>query len=194
MKVLPAICFGLGIVFSAGAATSATLPPVLDPVRLHAGVNRVENIAGDGQPGTISLQWRDNGNAWGYDIYTVAVHGSVATLEGHDQITDTPHTGEDVIKSVRFAKGKAKGRQTLLLLIASRDVRDAVPDPAATRISIYALTRNFDGVGTPYGFRKISQFDAGRRYCNADMALKTELGFPLARLYAGPATPDGCFR
>lgn len=194
MKVPTVLCLALAFASPAASAAPVMQHALLEPVRLQAGVNRIDNIAGDGPPGTISLQWRENGNAWGYDIYTVAVRGSVATLDGHDQITDSPHTGEDVITSVRFARGVALGRRTLLVLIASREIRESVPDPAKTRIRIYALARNADGIGTPYEFRKVSQFDARRQYCNADMALKMELGLPLARSYSGPATPDGCTR
>lgn len=166
----------------------------LEPVRLHAGPNAIPNIAGDGAAGTVTLNWRDNGNAWGYDVFTVTVRGQIATLEGRDQITDQPHTGEDMIRSVRFARGVHNGRSTLFALIASRQIVDSVPEPATTTVKVYALMRNNDAAGTPYQFKSVRSLTASRSYCNADMALKTELGFPLARSYSGPLTVDGCPR
>lgn len=164
----------------------------LTPILLHAGINRIPNIAGDGAAGTINLQWRDNGNAWGYNIYTVSAGGSIATLDDKDQITDAPHTGEDIIASARFARGVYYGKPTLFVLIAKRNITNSVPERAETNIQVYALTRNLEGIGTPYQFSQVTNFKAKRRYCNADMALKSELGFPLARRYSGSMTIDGC--
>lgn len=121
----------------------------LGPLRLRAGANAIPNIAGDGAAGTITLNWRDNGNAWGYDVSTVTVRGQIATLEGRDQITDQPHTGEDMIRSVRFARGTHNGRSTLPVLIASRQIVDSVPEPATTTVEVYALMRNDNAAGTP---------------------------------------------
>lgn len=174
--------------------TAAAESPSLAPVRLHGGVNTIPNIAGDGRSGTISLQWRENGNAWSYDVFTVTVGGSIATIEGKDQVSDSPHTGEDMIRSVCFARGRRNGQPTTFLLIADRLVTGPIPDPAAADIRIYALTRNRDGTGTPYEFQLVKRFRTVRFYCHADMALNTEMGFPLAGSYAGEKTIDGCPR
>lgn len=184
----------LGCALAIGQTAPAISKPSLTPIRLHAGVNRIPNIAGDGAPGSISLRWRENGNAWGYDIFTVFAGGSIVTLDGHDEIADQPHTGDDMVTSVRFARGDLLGKPTLFALIAERNIVDSVPDPAETTIRIYALERNDDGLGTPYEFRQVRRKIAARRYCNADMALQTELGFPIARSYSGPRTVDGCQR
>ena len=132
--------------------------PALQPVRLHAGANAVPDIAGDGRSGTISLQWRENGNAWSYDVFTVTVGGSIATIGGKDQVSDSPHTGEDMIRSVRFARGTRNGQPTTFLLIADRLVTGPIPDPAAAEIRVYALARNRDGTGTPYEFQPVKRF------------------------------------
>jgi hypothetical protein len=165
---------------------------VMSPIALHAGVNPIPNIAGDGKAGSISLDWRENGNAWGYGIYMVRAGGSIATVGDEDRLTARPHTGEDVITAVRFARGPYKGRTTTFALVADRNIVESVPDPAATTIKIYALQRNDEPLGTPYQFVKVNELRAKRHYCNADMALKTELGLPLPRDYSGPRTLDGC--
>jgi len=164
----------------------------LTPIQLHAGINPVPNIAADGKNGNISVDWRENGNAWGYSIFMVRAGGSIATVDGADRFTDRPHTGEDVITSVRFARGSYKGRATTFALVADRNIKDSVAAPTSTTIKIYALQKNDEPLGTPYRFVKVTETPARRDYCNADMALKTEVGFPLPRDYSGPRTPNGC--
>ena len=149
-------------------------------------------MAGDGEPGSIALDWRENGNAWGYHIYTVSIGGSVATIGGEDHLTDSPHTGEDVITAVRFVRGTHAGRRTTFALVATRKVQDAVPDPAPTTITRYALVANHSGIGTPYQFVGVATAKPKRPYCNADMALHTELGLPIPADYDGNRSPDGC--
>ena len=165
--------------------------PDLTPIRLRAGVNQIVDIAGDGKSGSITLDWHDNGNAWSYDIFTVKVNGSVATVEGKDRFTDSPHTGEDVIASVRFARGAHRGRATTFALVSHRDVVESVPEPAVTTIALYALEKN-GGAGARYVFTRVAQMTPTRRYCHADMALNTELGFPLTKSYDGLPSIDGC--
>ena len=175
------------------AATLAPSPAYeLTPIPMKAGVNPVADIAGDGQGGSISLDWRENGNAWGYHIFMVRVGSSIATIAGKDFMTDQPHTGEDSIRAVRFARGRHAGKQTTLVLVADRKIGDAVPDPAATTISIHGLVANDDGLGTPYQFVEVEKRLAKRRYCNADMALATELGIALPPGYDGVRSADGC--
>ena len=184
----------LSFVTAMASGLLATAAAGLVPISLHPGTNQIANFAGDGKTGTISLYWRENGNAWGYNILSVSAGGSLATVEGKDHFTARPHTGEDVITSVRFARGRYKGHLTTFALVADRNIVDAVPNPAATTITIYALTRSDEPVGTPYLFAKVNALHPKRRYCDADMALKTEVGFPLPTDYSGPAAVDGCIR
>ena len=166
--------------------------PQFTPIRLVTGINRIPNITGTGEAGTITLGWRENGNAWGYDIYTVSVHGSVVTIDDKDYLTDTPHTGDDMIRSVRFARGVYGGQQTLFVLVATRSIARSAIDPARTTINIYVLAKNDGGLGTPYEFRAQRTFTASSLYCNADAALLTEVGLPLTRSYSGAYTATGC--
>ena len=124
----------------------------------------------------------------------VRAGGSIVIVDDADRFTDRPHTGEDVITSVRFGRGLRNGRETTFALVSDRSIVASVPEPAPTTIKIYVLQRNDDQIGTPYQFLKLSEAQAKRNYCNADMALKTETGFPLPREYSGPRTPDGCLR
>lgn len=164
----------------------------LSPIRLTAGVNHIPNAIGPGQGATITLSWRDNGNAWGYDIYSVSVRGSVATIDGRDNVTDTPHTGDDMIKSVRFTRGIFRGNPTVILLTAERKIATSTSDPAPTVIQTYALSRNSEGTGTPYEFVPVRKYRTSVSYCNAEMALKTEIGLPLSRSYSGSHSRTGC--
>ena len=176
----------------AALATATPAPQPLVPIALHPGVNPVRDMAGDGENGSIALDWRENGNAWGYHIYTVTLGGSVATIGGEDHLRDSPHTGEDMITAVRFARGSHGGHATTFALVATRKIGEAVPDPAPTNITLYALTANDSGIGTPYAFEPVREVKARRPYCNADMALLVELGLPLAADYDGSRSPDGC--
>ena len=184
--------FNIGIATLVGLSVAGASSTGLTPIALHSGLNPIPNIAGDGKNGSISLDWRENGNAWGYSIFMVRAGGSIATVEDEDRFTARPHTGEDVISAVRFARGPFKGRTTTFVLVADRKIVESVPEPALTTIKTYALQRNDEQLGTPYQFVKVDERQAKRHYCNADMALKTELGLALPRNYSGPRTPDGC--
>jgi hypothetical protein len=175
-------------------AAAATILPGLSPIPLHSGVNAIANIAGDKSRGSISLDWRENGNAYGYSIFMVRAGSSIATVGDSDHLTDRPHTGEDAITTVRFARGPYRGRTTTFALVADREIVESVPEPAPTTIKVYALVRNEGPLGTAYQFVLVNELHPQRRYCSADMAMKTEVGFPLRRNYDGPRTPDGCFR
>ena len=176
----------------AAAALAGAFPATLTPIELDQGVNQIPNIAGDGEGGSISVDWRANGNAWGYRIFMVRAGGSIVTVDGQDRFTDQPHTEEDVVTSVRFARGRHDGLETIFALVADRTIAESVPAPARTTIRIYVLRRNDEPLGTPYHFLKLSESQTKRGYCNADMALKTEMGFPLPRDYSGPRSLDGC--
>lgn len=173
-------------------APAAALAQSMMPIRLVAGVNVVRDAVGPGQHATINLAWHENGNAWGYDIYSVSVRGSIATIDGHDHITDQPHVGEDMIKSVRFARVSFRGRPTIMLLQAERHIETSTYDPTRTTISAYVLERNTGGLGTTYEFVPIRQYSARRAYCNAEMALKMEEGLDLPKSYSGQVTVSGC--
>jgi len=177
------------LIFVAAAAINFS---GLTPIPLHSGINPIANIAGDKTRGSISLDWRENGNAWGYSIFMVRAGSSIATNGDDDRFTDRPHTGEDAITAVRFARGSYNGRTTTLALVADRAIVQSVPEPAPTTIQVFALVRNEEPLGTPYQFVLVEKIQPQRRYCSADMALKTEIGFPLRRNYDGPRTPDGC--
>ncbi|MBX9881613.1 MAG: hypothetical protein K2X73_06520 [Sphingomonas sp.] len=175
------------------AAASLALSNVA-PIPLRAGNNPVRNIAGDGMDGSITLDWRENGNAWGYNVITVRVGGSIATVDEVDRFVDRPHADEDAITSIRFARARYRGRMTTVAFIADRQIVDSVPNPAKTIIKSYALVRNTGGLGTPYQFVQVARTQASRLYCSADIALKSELGFPLRPSYSGPKNIDGCYR
>jgi hypothetical protein len=184
--------FGLALILLT-AGVGANAQTIYAPVSLQPGTNEIPDIAGDGTSGSIVLLRRENGNAWSYDIYIVEAGGSVATYDdGKDMFRNQPHTGEDVITSVRFAKSDHLGRNTLFALVSSREIVVSVPEPAKVSIKTYALVENVDGLGTPYRFELVSSSIGSQTYCNADMALRTELGVPLSPNYQGSTSSNGC--
>ena len=197
--LLPALALLLG-------AADAPPPRVteLRPLALQSGINQVERLGPDGRAGVITLAWRDNGNAWGYDLYTVLLPGKDGwqvvgverpgqDAEFSDTIRDSPHTGEDAISAVRFARGLVDGHPATLLLEAVRAWQDTPYDPAPASYNVYALVPNDDGVGqTVDYFKRVAHRDLPEPYCHAEMALSRGSGLPPRPGYAGKPTPTGC--
>ena len=189
------------LVLGGPALAQATAVTNLSPLPLASGVNRVERLAPDGRAGLITLAWRDNGNAWGYDVYTVMLQGpgptwslagiELSNEEFADTIRDMPHTGEDVAMAVRFARAQVDGRSAVVLLRAVRDWKDTPFDPASTRFEVFALRAGEVGTTTQY-FARVSTTNLPDRYCNAEMALARASGLPIRPGYEGRRTPTGC--
>ncbi|MFI5011484.1 MAG: hypothetical protein ACHQAY_03960 [Hyphomicrobiales bacterium] len=203
--VLLSIAMGLGL------PSVAAEPKLSDlvPIKLVAGANKVAQFAPDGRDALITLGWRDNGNAHGYDLYLVmlptkpkandwnvvgiAPAGFESRLE--DTIRDDPHMGEDIVRSVRFARGKLDGKPATFLVTATRetDIDVGIPGPSFTNFEVYRLTRSDGGIGTTADyFERVSQSRSAIKFCNAEMALLKRFGLPLPASHAGPKTEDGC--
>ncbi len=179
----------------------------LMPIPLRQGVNRIERFAPDGRDAQIVLAWRDNGNAHSYDLFLVMLPGRVVAqdwyvvgvdrVEGdgrfQDVIVDQPHTGEDMVRSVRFARGRLDGQPATFLLTATREITAALPDPANVVLEVFRLVRNVDGPGaTRDYFQRVSRTRTTTRFCNAEIALAREFGLPARRQADWPNTPTGC--
>jgi hypothetical protein len=182
----------------------------LAPIPLQSGVNTLDKFAVDGWPAIIARAWRDNGNAWGHTTYMVMMEPADGSRHGWNLVSveaetppgvaeivrNSPHTGEDALRSVVFAHGTVDGRPQTLLLIATRKMGESVPDPATTTIAIYQLVANAqddDPVGTtPDTFRRIRNWQTKKPYCSSDAALATELHIPRPADSEAPETPNGC--
>lgn len=192
LRLLP-VCLvlaGLTLPFRASASgrAAAAASAALTPITLTPGINVLPNIAGTAEEGSIAQLWRQNNKVRGQHVFLVKVGDAAIPLEGREQIIDAPDVGDDMIRSIRFARGDYHGRPTLYILIASREV-GASPYPAApTRIQSFALVKNRE----TFGFTPIRSFVAAATYCHADAALLAELNFPLSPTYAGRITPTGC--
>ncbi|WP_324698991.1 hypothetical protein ACLIMP_09375 [Novosphingobium aerophilum] len=169
-------------------ATGADSAASLTPITLAPGVNPMPDIAGTDQDGSIAQLWRQNNKIRGQHVFLVKVGDASATLEGRESIIDAPDVGDDMIRSVRFARGNHEGRTTLYMLIASRDVEKSPYKAATTHIQSFALVRNHEG----FAFTPVLAFVPAAKYCHADAALLAELNFPLSPTYAGRVTPTGC--
>jgi hypothetical protein len=163
------------------------------------GVNRIADFAGDGRDGLVVAGWRDNGNAHGFTVFMVLAGdgegvNNVVTFPPDDATTiaDAPHTGEDYVRSVRFGRGRLDGRSETLAFVATRQIEGPYPDPARTVIQVLALRERHEGFGPLFFFAEQARFETGRRYCNAEIALRAELGLPPRPEAIGPDTPDGC--
>ncbi|WP_313441810.1 hypothetical protein [Novosphingobium sp.] len=173
------------VVLASGAAPASVR---LTPVTLAAGINTMPDIAGTGEAGSIAQLWRQNNKVRGQHVFLVKVGEATASFEGREQIEDKPDVGDDVIRSVRFARGEYHGVSTLYILTASRDIGASPYESAPTRIQSFALVRS----GGAFTFAPVQDFPARGKYCHADAALLAELNFPLSPVYAGRVTPTGC--
>lgn len=159
---------------------------VLAPIELNVGSNHVTHFAPDGHDANITLQWHDDGNGHGYDVFTVIVAGAgpVVMPSGGDTLRDDPAHDRDMRSSVRFARGRVDGADAALLLTASRQPGNG---PTPTLYRVFKLHRQ----DASYRFVPVlSRQLAGS--CNADMALSVAAGLPLRRSYRGPLTANGC--
>jgi len=192
-------------------APALAAPPVLTdlvPIPLQPGVNAIPALSPDGRAGIIVLGSRSNGNAHGYELALVLIsdgHGPASDIvhidmnpavpndEGSDSVTNEPHTGEDVVRAFRFARGRVDSKPATLLLIATRDLGQSIPAPSLVTWDAYSLEHTADAIGTtPDHFTPILHDRSASPYCNADMALARRFGMPLPALYEGSMTLSGC--
>lgn len=173
----------------------------LEAIPLQPGPNHIERFAPDGREATIMLTWRDKGGGRGQDVFLVTMPSkdstgwqgvgmpqSSAAPEASGVISDEPHWGDDMLRSIRFARGKVDGENATLLLIASR-VEGEESAASDTTYEVYHLVQK-DGWD---GFERIVRHVLPDRYCNADMALTIASSLPLRSSYRGPRTVDGVF-
>ena len=178
---------------------------VLTAIPLQLGPNRIERFASDGRPADITLAWRDEGGRHGYDMFRVTIPNKATSvwrgveiwpksvIVSGNAITDDPHRGDDILRAVRFARGKVDDQDATLLLVVSRsESMDSTPTEA-----VYEVYRLVESDGRD-GFLRIVRRALPGRYCNADMALSVASGLPLRTSYRGPVdaagrfTKDGC--
>jgi hypothetical protein len=192
--------------FFATFPSQAAAPNISDitPIPLLSGVNRIPAFATDGREAMVVLGWRENGNAHSYDLGLVLIPGgnggpwNVVLIESmgdnkrSDVITDVPHTGDDMVKAFRFARGKVNGKPATLLLTATRDQELSIPEPSRVTFDVYRLEHEPDVGTTPDHFSLIVRDRSEGNFCNADMALSRRFNLPLRLSYQGARTPDGC--
>lgn len=196
-------------VFMALGMRAQAAPAVTElvPIPLQSGVNRIPKLAPDGRDGMIVLGWRENGNAHGYDLALVLLSSgvsspwNVAKIEApdtdagakwQDGVTNSPHTGEDMVRAFRFARGRVDGHPATLLLIATRDDAATIPEASKVTFQIYRLEHKPDVGTTPDHFALVQQDRSSEAFCNAEMALSKHFGLALRTSYVGPRTATGC--
>ena len=179
----------------------------LAPIPLKPGPNTIAHFAPDGRGAIVTLGWRENGNAHGYDLYLVLMEGNSGASEvvGFDTLTpdgggfedtirDDPHTGEDVVRSVRFVRGKIDGQPGTFVFVAERglDPEEGIPGPSLVDYIVFKLVPG-EGVGTTSDmFEPVEKLQSTTKFCHAEKALLKQYGLPLTKSYGGPDTADGC--
>jgi len=164
-------------------------------IEIGAGLTRIKNAEGDGRDAQVFYAWKNDVSAWGFGVYVVTMPTKVTPdktrwnivgieTDNHDldvEITNQPHTRDDDLKVVRFARGKLDGVADTFLITATRDPDGPVADATSTAIRIYSLGNHEDeGVGTtPDRFDLVFSYTTAKKYADADDALLAELGLPL---------------
>lgn len=177
-------------------------------ISLQSGINHVKSLTPDGRPGIITKAWRENGNAHGYNLYTVMVraqsgepwlavsfdpkggrNGNILGLL--DIVRDAPHTFEDVVTSVSFARARIDGRKGVIAIIAERALEPgkSIPEPSPVVVSVYRLAKleEFEIGWPPYYFDLHQRFPLVRQHSDAECALLKEL-----RLRVGEKSERDC--
>lgn len=203
LKIGLAAAMALMVSVATAAEKAPAIGPLV-PIALKPGVNMIPGMASDGRAGMIVQGWRENGNAYAYDLYLVMLPSrpsgadwNVVGVEGdrgiQDTIRDAPHTGEDTLRVVRFARGLVDGQRETLLITATRDMGEVIPDPSPVTLEVFALKANSGDVGTTTdSFHRVLVRRTAGPYCNAEMAIQNELGLPVGSNYGGAKTPTGC--
>ena len=178
----------------------------LKAIPLPGTVNEVADFTPDGRHAIIAKAYGNND--W---VYLVMVQPQPRSPSGDngwnvvfrrngegqlvETITDSPHTGEDYVRSVVFACGKIDGTDSTLLITAERRIEGPIPDPAVVTYSVYRLEHDGGAyAGDIEIFRPVQIWDSTEKYCNSDFAMTAEFGLPLPVNAGYLSLPDGCMR
>ncbi len=192
------------------ATTSAGVPMRHRLTRLHViplamGLNRIAHFATDGRPAQIVMAWRGNGNAHSYNLFLVVMPGGESDTAWNvvgvyrdppkgdfdDTVADAPHTGEDQVRSVYFAHANLDGKPATLLMTATREWKESIPEAAVTLFEVYKLVHMDEGFGTADQFNLVEAFRSKDLFCNSDLAFAKQFGTALPRDF--PVNrKDGC--
>ena len=200
LKLLSVAAAAIVVTASASAQAPADLHKRLTDVKqieIGAGLTRIKNAESDGRDARVFYAWRNDVNAWGFGVYIVTMPTKITPdktpwnivgieTDDHDfdvEITNQPHTRDDDLKVVRFARGKLDGIADTFLITGTRDPDGPVEDATSTAIRIYSLGNHEDeGFGTtPDRFDLVFKYTTAKKYSDADDALRDELGLPLPK-------------
>lgn len=182
----------------------------IKPFALHSGANLLPAFAPDGREGLVVVGAPNTQTASGaYTAYMVLLrrakpdHGwSLARFatgdEAHSQspwentIIDVPHTGEDQIKSVRFARARVNGRAETVIVTARRDLDEVETIPDAAHVDFTLLQLVLDPAFEEETFEVTGHLRSKDCFSNSDAALKAELGLPPPAGFDGDAKAAPC--
>jgi hypothetical protein len=164
----------------------------LVPIPLDRGVNRIEAAAPGGRAIDVVLDWHDDGDGRGHDVFLVRGPGDADPSKAVT-LADDPHEGDDVLSSIRFARADVDGQPEILVLTASRASPAAKVVPTQTVFAIYRLVPGEPGSGSPVTLELLERRTLADRFCNADRALSAASGLPLRQSYRGPRDAEGRF-
>ncbi|MBY0334163.1 MAG: hypothetical protein K2X49_26190 [Acetobacteraceae bacterium] len=165
----------------------------IEPIPLAWGPNQVARFTEDGREGIVIRAWRDNGNAWGYQILMFLVQGhpgsepwQVASIEPggdpqplRDLATVRPHA-DGALEAARLLRGRLDGRISVFLAVARRTLTPGASPAEASQaqVILYRLEQGGEPGLTADVFRPVRTFRTRNAYCDAEMLIDTVLGIP----------------
>ncbi len=180
------------------------------PFPVMEGANLLPAFAPDGRQGLIVSGAPNTATASGaYTAYMVLLRRAqpergwslvrFATgddAHGHspweNTIIDIPHTGEDQIKSVRFARAEVNGVPETVVITAERDMSEAetIPDPAHVHFTLLKLV--VDPAFAEETFEIAGHLRSKACFSNSDAALEVELGIAAPDPTQGKPAAEPC--
>jgi hypothetical protein len=195
---------------STGHAQAVTARPAqiteLRAIDIKPGVNLIDKFTPDGRDAMIVKGFRAYITADGaHNDYFVLTHttdtdtpwtvvtaGGAAPSDAGDRefLSDDPHTGEDQVKSIRFARARLNGSPATVLIEATREFQLPIPSASRVKIEIYNLEKDKDAGGDAFVLVQTQKTKAC--YTNSDLALSKTLNLALPADYEGPTDASAC--
>ena len=160
-------------------------------VHLGDGPNSVD-LNGDGRPDVVWLAWRDNGNAHGFDVFTLVLRNPThyysdrawlvvpvydSTGRKEQDSFGTSMGADCVLMDWRLLRSKNDANAPAVLVSAEREFGETYTDVRPVTFTIYRLVYDSNAVGgPPFRFQASRAIRSRGKYCDVNEAFAKELG------------------
>lgn len=196
-KILACIACALALAAPVSASNPIADFSTMQVVELHNGPNAID-IDGDGQQDVAFLAHRENYNAHSFEHVTFYHHQDTSSQQqsGEPEWNVVPFFADgqpelDALDTVQGADCRLRDwvvlrmagnkPSPLTVIVADRDLGETYVDSKPVTFSVYRLERHPGQVpGDPeISFSRVARFRSHGLFCDADDAIRTELGIKL---------------